>query len=75
MFDANDRHMMNRDPQNKLMYDSEEGILTFNFKEFFKLYFYHVLFFCLIGPIANLVIAPLEGWKFVRNLKFCDWNF
>ena len=65
---------MLRDPQNKLIYDSEEGVLIFDIEEFLKVFFYHVLYHFAIGPFACLVIVPFESWNYVRNLKFIDWH-
>ena len=63
------------DPQNKKIYDSEEGILGFDFLEFLKSLFYHVLFLMVLGPFANLIIGPIEGFKFLRNAKFFETDF
>ena len=65
--------MMIGDPQNKLLYDSEEGILRFDVIEFTKLFIYHVLYHFIAGPFASLIIAPIESCNFVRNLKFTEF--
>ena len=64
--------MMLKDPQNKLVYDSEEGILSFDTTEFFKVFIYHALYHFTIGPFVFLIIAPMESWNFARNLKIVD---
>ena len=66
----NERSLMVSDPLNKMNYDSESGILQFSFSEFIKIFLYHVLYLQVFGPLACLIIGPIEGYIFLKNSKF-----
>ena len=68
-------NLMFDDPQNIKNYDSEDGILHFNMREFIKLLIYHILYMMVLGPFANFIIGPIEGMAFLKTTKFCTLDY
>ena len=63
------------DPQNNKNYDSEDGILHFNTREFTMILIYHVLYMMVLGPFAILIIGPIEGIAFLKSAKFITLDY
>ena len=63
---------MQNDPQNKIRYNSEDGVVQFKLKEFIKSFIYHIMFFVLIGPLTCIIIALVDGSNYMQSMKF--WN-
>ena len=74
-FIQNERNLMVKDPQNKINYNSEDGILSFNLGEFIKSFIYHVLYMMVLGPFACVIIGPIEGKAFLKNSKFMTLDY
>jgi hypothetical protein len=56
-----------------LLVSKEEAYINFNAKICFLIFLYHLLF-VTIGPLANIIIIPIEGRHFVRKMGFYGFS-
>ena len=65
---------MCKDPFNRENLIINDTFIVFNSKRYLKSFFYHFLFFFLLGPFATFPITWIENYNYAYNMGIWEWR-